>query len=250
LFVWRSLAVLAALAAVLVALRGFNPQLGRSHLARLTVSGVVTDDRKLTEAVMKLADNDSVKALIVAIDSPGGSVAGGEGLVNLQQACLEQENRRAAGTGHVFRSMFHALGSFACAPDLGYRGPSHAQSETQRRTLHRCRKRFLDGRPAVDPLLDVIRTLTRVELNDAAVRKSLRVERILTSDRFDLLAAVADGQDDAAVARNFSARDQEVTRVVVLLQELHVNAHGGVELGERLLVDQFDDEHLTSINVI
>ena len=28
----------------------------------------------------KLADNDSVKALIVAIDSPGGSVAGGEGL--------------------------------------------------------------------------------------------------------------------------------------------------------------------------
>jgi protease IV len=72
--------VLAVLAAVLVALRGFNPQLGRSHLARLTVSGVVTDDRKLTEAVMKLADNDSVKALIVAIDSPGGSVAGGEGL--------------------------------------------------------------------------------------------------------------------------------------------------------------------------
>jgi protease-4 len=80
LFVWRSLAVLAALAAVLVALRDFNPQLGRSHLARLTVSGVVTDDRKLTEAVSKLADNDSVKALIVAIDSPGGSVAGGEGL--------------------------------------------------------------------------------------------------------------------------------------------------------------------------
>jgi protease-4 len=80
LFVWRSLAVVAALAAVLVALRGANPQLGRSRLARLTVSGVVTDDRKLAEAVTKLADNDSVKALIVAIDSPGGSVAGGEGL--------------------------------------------------------------------------------------------------------------------------------------------------------------------------
>jgi protease-4 len=80
LFVWRSLAVLAALAAVLVALRGVNPQLGRSHLARLTVSGVVTDDRNLAEAVTKLADNDRVKALIVAIDSPGGSVAGGEGL--------------------------------------------------------------------------------------------------------------------------------------------------------------------------
>jgi protease-4 len=44
------------------------------------VSGVVTDDRNLAEAVTKLADNDRVKALIVAIDSPGGSVAGGEGL--------------------------------------------------------------------------------------------------------------------------------------------------------------------------
>ena len=41
---------------------------------------MITDDRKLDEAVTKLADNDSVKALIVAIDSPGGSVAGGEGL--------------------------------------------------------------------------------------------------------------------------------------------------------------------------
>jgi protease IV len=80
LFVWRSLAVLAVLAAVLVALRGENVRFGRSRLARLTVSGVITDDRKLDEAVTRLADNDSVKALIVAIDSPGGSVAGGEGL--------------------------------------------------------------------------------------------------------------------------------------------------------------------------
>jgi protease IV len=80
LFVWRSLAVLAVLAAVLVALRGENLRFGRSRLARLTVSGVITDDRKLDEAVTRLADNDNVKALIVAIDSPGGSVAGGEGL--------------------------------------------------------------------------------------------------------------------------------------------------------------------------
>jgi protease IV len=80
LFVWRSFAVLAVLVAVLVALRGENAPFGRSRLARLTVSGVISDDRKLTEAVTRLADNDSVKALIVAIDSPGGSVAGGEGL--------------------------------------------------------------------------------------------------------------------------------------------------------------------------
>jgi protease IV len=68
------------LAAVLVVLRGEHVGFGRSHLARLTVSGIISDDRKLDEAVTKLADNANVKALIVAIDSPGGSVAGGEGL--------------------------------------------------------------------------------------------------------------------------------------------------------------------------
>ncbi|HXA22966.1 MAG TPA: signal peptide peptidase SppA [Acetobacteraceae bacterium] len=72
--------MLAVVAALLVAMRGEGLQFGRTHLARLTVSGIITDDRKLVEAVTKLADDDSVKALIVSIDSPGGSVAGGEGL--------------------------------------------------------------------------------------------------------------------------------------------------------------------------
>lgn len=73
--------MLAVVAAVLAALRDEGVSaFDRSHVARLTVSGLITDDRKLTEAVTKLADNDSVKALIVSINSPGGSVAGGEGL--------------------------------------------------------------------------------------------------------------------------------------------------------------------------
>jgi protease IV len=80
LLFWRSFAVVAVVAAVLVAMRGEGVPFGRAHLARLTVSGIITDDRKLTEAITGLADNDSVKALIVTINSPGGSVAGGEGL--------------------------------------------------------------------------------------------------------------------------------------------------------------------------
>jgi protease-4 len=72
--------VLAVLVAVLVGIRGDNLRFGGSRVARLTVSGVISDDRKLDEAVTRLADNDRVKALILAIDSPGGSVAGGEGL--------------------------------------------------------------------------------------------------------------------------------------------------------------------------
>ena len=83
LWFWRSFAVLAVLAAVLVALPSEDLPFAGGHLARLTVSGIITDDRKLVEAVDKLADNDHVKALIVVINSPGGSVAGGEGLHNV-----------------------------------------------------------------------------------------------------------------------------------------------------------------------
>jgi protease-4 len=79
---WRSFAVLAVLAAVFVALRGEKFGVGGAHLERLTVSGVISDDRKLDEAIAKLADDTNVTALIVSIDSPGGSVAGGEGLHN------------------------------------------------------------------------------------------------------------------------------------------------------------------------
>lgn len=80
LFFWRSFAVLAVLVAVLVALRGENLRFGRDRVERLVVNGIITEDSKLDDAVDKLADNGSVKAVIVSIDSPGGSVAGGEAL--------------------------------------------------------------------------------------------------------------------------------------------------------------------------
>ncbi len=82
LVLWRVVAVLAMLAAVAaVAGRGQAVAgLSRAHVARLAVDGVITDDRKLVEAVDRLAKDDSVRALIVAVDSPGGSVAGGEAL--------------------------------------------------------------------------------------------------------------------------------------------------------------------------
>src|SRR5215475_12195951 len=81
LFFWRSFAVLALLAAVLVALRGSDLRFG-SHVARLTVSGIITADRKLDREVAKLADDARAKALLVLVDSPGGSVAGGQALHN------------------------------------------------------------------------------------------------------------------------------------------------------------------------
>jgi protease-4 len=72
--------VLALLVAAVAGLRGRGLPIAGAHVERLTVSGIITEDRKLTRAVEKLADDPSVKALIVSINSPGGSVAGGEAL--------------------------------------------------------------------------------------------------------------------------------------------------------------------------
>jgi protease-4 len=76
---WRTFTVLAVVAAFMVAFRGTGA-LESAHVARLPVSGLITEDRKLNEKIAKLAEDPSVKALIVSIDSPGGSVAGGESL--------------------------------------------------------------------------------------------------------------------------------------------------------------------------
>lgn len=75
------IAVLAVVAAVLTALHGQGLIGGPSaHVALLRVDGIITDDPKLDEAVRKVATDRTAKALIVAINSPGGSVGGGEAL--------------------------------------------------------------------------------------------------------------------------------------------------------------------------
>lgn len=80
LFFWRTTAVVAVAASALLALAPHFPLMGRPHLARLSVTGLITENRKLTEEIAALAKNDAVRGLIVYVDSPGGSVAGGESL--------------------------------------------------------------------------------------------------------------------------------------------------------------------------
>ncbi len=76
---WRVASVVLLAAAILAFLR-VPLFTGGAHVALLRIDGIVTDDPGLDAAVEKLATTSSVKALIVSIDSPGGSVAGGEAL--------------------------------------------------------------------------------------------------------------------------------------------------------------------------
>jgi protease-4 len=48
------------------------------HIARVNISGLIVDDTELVERLDAIAGNDSVKAVIVSINSPGGTTYGGE----------------------------------------------------------------------------------------------------------------------------------------------------------------------------
>lgn len=79
---WRVLAFIALAIAIIVGLGRFalptTP--AGDHIARLVIDGTITTDAKRLRAIEELADNDSVKAVIIAINSPGGTTAGGEEL--------------------------------------------------------------------------------------------------------------------------------------------------------------------------
>ncbi len=87
LVIWRVLAIagliLALVATVPLGRRSGSLSGGLAagpHLVRLRIDGVIAENRARLEAIDKAADDSAVKGLILAIDSPGGSVSGGEAL--------------------------------------------------------------------------------------------------------------------------------------------------------------------------
>lgn len=79
---WR----LAAVAALVIAVFGIafassgrsGLLLGSSHIAALDISGVITGERDKVKILQKIAKSSKAKALILRIDSPGGTTAGSE----------------------------------------------------------------------------------------------------------------------------------------------------------------------------
>lgn len=80
---WRVLFFLALAVAVLALAGRFaleTTATGGDRIARIRIDGVIATDPVRLKAIADLADNDAVKAVIVAINSPGGTTAGGEEL--------------------------------------------------------------------------------------------------------------------------------------------------------------------------
>ena len=88
---WRVLAVLVAIAGLVAATSRFSSSgLGLSeatgtYIARIGIRGIIRNDQERTEALDRLAKSQA-KAVIVHIDSPGGTAAGAEQLYDSLRA--------------------------------------------------------------------------------------------------------------------------------------------------------------------
>ncbi len=82
LTLWRVLALAAALLAViaLAYAAGGNLGLQGDHIARVRIEGMITGDQRTLDMLEQIEKSERAKALIVAIDSPGGTTAGSEAI--------------------------------------------------------------------------------------------------------------------------------------------------------------------------
>ncbi|MEM8854426.1 MAG: signal peptide peptidase SppA [Pseudomonadota bacterium] len=94
--IWRALAILVVLGAIgggIVASGGLRGE----HIARLPIEGAIVSDRKILTLVDKLAKDDKVAAVLVSINSPGGTSVGGERLYN----ALRELDERKPVVAHI-----------------------------------------------------------------------------------------------------------------------------------------------------
>lgn len=92
---WRVATLLVAAIAIIVASwRLFGDQIGGTasdHIAKIRIDGTITEDEELLERLEKIAESDRVKGVIVAIDSPGGTTAGGEAIFEAVREIAEKK---------------------------------------------------------------------------------------------------------------------------------------------------------------
>ncbi len=95
LTLWRVLGVLGALFGVLGLSYALGTLPGASrgsdHVARLKIEGVITGDERTLRLIRDVRLSSSVKAVIVQVDSPGGTVSGSEAVyLALRQLATEK----------------------------------------------------------------------------------------------------------------------------------------------------------------
>ncbi len=80
------------------------------HIARVSITGVITNDKPMLKLLKSLKDDDKVKAVVLNISSPGGSTVGGEAMYEAVRELAETKpvttsvGTLAASAGYMIAS--------------------------------------------------------------------------------------------------------------------------------------------------
>lgn len=92
---WRIAAVLLALLFVGSIVMSGSENGGTGgilpHVARISIDGVITNDRKMINLIDRVRKADQVKAVIIEVNSPGGTTTGGEALYDAIRRLSEKK---------------------------------------------------------------------------------------------------------------------------------------------------------------
>lgn len=109
---WRGFILASVIALVVVAITSSDDLFeDPEHIARFQVNGTIFDDLKRDELLAELARSDDARAVIVRINSPGGTTAGAE--------ALYQSLRRIAETKPVVAVLGEVAASGGYAAAIG-----------------------------------------------------------------------------------------------------------------------------------
>ena len=92
---WRLAAVVLAVFVIALIMAGDQRLTGTGsflpHIARVSVSGLITDDQKMLELLDKVGKSSQVRAVILDINSPGGTTTGGEAMYDAIRRLAEKK---------------------------------------------------------------------------------------------------------------------------------------------------------------
>lgn len=80
------------------------------HIAKVRIEGTITEDEELLERLKRIRESKSVKGVILSIDSPGGTTAGGEAIFDAvrklaaDKPVVAQVGTLAASAGYMIAS--------------------------------------------------------------------------------------------------------------------------------------------------
>ena len=85
---WKNIALIFAIFSILLAIRFiFGGELSEDfvdgdYIANIKIEGIIFEDDFRSQILKKIAEEKSVKAVLINIDSPGGGIVGSEFLFN------------------------------------------------------------------------------------------------------------------------------------------------------------------------